>query len=104
MTRLGAQTPGDYTSTAPSDLCTGAGAHNDAVYNPADSFRVVVLRATFGGIPGVLGDSEEVGLSYAGQMTQSLPDPAGRRHYAKVRPVARDRVKPDFRTVWPYCS
>jgi hypothetical protein len=58
----------------------------------------------FGGIPEVLGDSEEVGLSYAGQMTPYIPDQAGRSHYAKVRPVARDRVKSELRTVWPYCS
>jgi hypothetical protein len=58
----------------------------------------------FGGISEVLGDSEEVGLSYAGQMTSSIPDQAGRSHYAKVRPVARDRVKPEVWTVWPYCS
>lgn len=135
-TCLGGETPWDYTSTAPSDLCSGAGAQNDALYsnlgscpNPrldrdnrldqlsgssyrteaialdypdeADTFRVMVhyasnastatggaagspaiqethpivnvycegeLRATFGGIPEVLGDSEEVGLSYEGQM------------------------------------
>lgn len=155
-TCLGAETPWDYASTAPSDLCSGAGAQNDALYlslgscpnprldrdnrldqlsatsyrseaialdNPddTDSFRVMVhyvanastehdvdvaesramrethpivnvycdgeLRATFGGIPGVLGDSEEVGLSYAGQMWR-VADIVSAAGTCDVKPLA----------------
>jgi hypothetical protein len=137
QTCAGAETPWDYASTAPLELCTGAAAQNYATYaslsacpNPrldsnnrldqlsaskyvteaialdapaaGDRFRVMVhyaastnadaagddagmpairethpivnvycdgeLRGTFGGIPEVLGDPEEVGLSYEGQM------------------------------------
>lgn len=110
----------DYCFAAPKERCCGAGtqssdgyrlramdrassrmnadADGDDAGSPAQHAQPILnaycdreLRATVGGIPEVLGDSEELGRSL------DSPDRAAYRHYAKVRPP-RGCAKPEFRS------